>query len=1129
MGYRRQLSILLLSVVASSALAADELHFYATPVRVYAGDAVTFHYLGEKGIAREAIASWKWDFDGDGKIDARGSGYSGIDATWYATYDATAGHDTSDVAYLDDNGFYHVSPTLTVTTTNGLTFVQEGLTEDHYGIDPGTKAEIIVRPYNARNSEISVDFSGGPRLAALDVPTGTVAIRFYPDVELKQTGRIVGYRWSFGDGEVEDVAKQNVGYASHLYRAIGTYTVSLEVRYVLDADKSSTNSLVEAKEAYIDIQPDKGELSLGRAYRKGFPDEYTWADIVKAYSARGQDDSGQEDRYVYYHHLQNAYDAARGAMTGDPANTDNRRNMAESVNEILQGQVLLGNSRLTEALRLKYPRMAEYDPENPPETLPAPPGVREETQAIDVSLLDFEAALRYPAAAIQSYGPDILRARATPGNEPYPAFPRYISFLDPTLSPNPIPIKCEYWQMTTCLERMGLGSVEKAKKLFRLSLTDEAARREAKETCKTTGTQTWLGMALLAACQSRDDFERNEGNLCLAHMKNARDLFEQINAGLTPLVDNGDFIPNESFAAIYQDAQEAVADVREAEIYARQEDRTYDSYQTQLRSELLNQRASYITPLYNLTHIDPELYNNLATVDDQRDFQNAVRTRVAALEANYPNADPATLGELGELVIAVLDQQLALQQSVESVKNVLERVKIAKWANSQIEIASLVYGHALQAIDVTLGLANYMISAIKGTSTSFMSEAGGKLWAEGQSAKDLQTAIQTAKINDINTEAEIRTILLDLSNLEIQVERQKNALAVANLQLENALTKMDRLIADLAHTRETAADLYFQDPSFRVVVSRAMERAESEMDYAIDRLYRLAKTLEYEWAEAYQNPVIVPVNCNEAASLENPLFDQFTQLESLFNITCADEAKDYLDALKAWDSKLRRISVTSVRGPNNAGPVTAEPISLRENILGFRTDTGEMTMAESVQAFRNYLAAHRTENYWNTGNPSLEFSFATTIADNSLFPATAERWNMRIDSIAIDIYAESGFSKRQVAEVSLTESGLVSLRRFWAEPPYADDLMHLSFQIGRSDRTAYGITVPAKINGATGGRPATEFTVLGLKGRPIAATQWILKIDTENPSNRDIDFSKIKDIVVRFTYTYGNPPEFPGF
>lgn len=1110
-------------LLASPLFASNELHFYATPVRVYAGDAVLLHYLGEKGVEKERIASWTWDFDGDGKVDARGRGSSGIDATWYATYD------DSDPERLDDYGFYHVSPTLTVVTTDGATIVQQGLTEDHYGVDPGVKAEIVVRPYNARNSEISVDFSGGPRLTALDIPTQTASVRLYPDVELKQAGKIVGYRWDYGDGEFDEAAYSSVRYASHLYRAVGTYTVRLEVRYVLDADKSATNALAEVKEAYIDIQPDKGELSLGRAYRKGFPDEYTWADIVKAYGARGQDENGREDRYVYYHHLENAYDDAGGALFGDTTDDDARRTFAESVNEILQGQVLLGNSRLTEALRLKYPRMAEYDPENPPETLPAPPGVREETQAIDVALLDFAAALRYPASAIQTYGPDILRSRATPGAEPYPGFPRYVSFLDPTLSPNPIPIKSEYWQMTTCLERMGLGSVEKAKKLFRLSLTDAAARREAKETCKTTGTQTWLGMVLLAACQSRDDFELNEGNLCLAHMKNARDLFEQINAGLTPLVDNGDFIPNESFAAIYQDAQEAVQDVLSAEIDARQEDRTYDSYQTQLRAELLNQRASYITPLYNLTRIDPELYNNLATVDDQRDFKNAVRTRVAALESSYPNADPATLGELGELVLAVLDQQMALQQSVESVKSVFERVKIAQWANATITRINTKYELEMRAYDAMIGMVNYMMNFRTGTTQSPLAALGAKLWSEIEEGKTILSAMQEMEIRDANTTAEIRTILSSLAELEIQVERQRVALAVAELQLDNALTKMDRLIADLAHTRETAADLYFQDPSFRVVVSRAMERAESEMDYAIDRLYRLAKTLEYEWAEAYQNPVIVPVNCNEAAALENPLFDQFTQLESLFNVTCANEAKDYLDALKAWDSKLRRISVTSVRGPNNAGPVTAEPISIREDILGFRTDTGEMTMAESIQAFRNYLAAHRTDNYWNVWNPSLEFTFATTIADNSLFPATAERWNMRIDTIAIDIYAESGFSKKQVAEATLTESGLVSIRRFWAEPPYADDLMHLSFHIGRSDRTAYGITVPAKINGATGGRPAAEFTVAGLKGRPIAATQWVLKIDTENPTNKDIDFSKIKDIVVRFTYTYGNPPEFPGF
>ena len=110
---------------------------------------------------------------------------------------------------------------------------------------------------------------------------------------------------------------------------------------------------------------------------------------------------------------------------------------------------------------------------------------------------------------------------------------------------------------------------------------------------------------------------------------------------------------------------------------------------------------------------------------------------------------------------------------------------------------------------------------------------------------------------------------------------------------------MDRYIEDLAHAQQTAADLYFQDPSFRVIVSQAQRRADAELDFAIDRLYRLAKTLQYEWTEGYQNPVIVPINCQEPPSLENPLFDKFTETDALFITRTADEAKDYLDALKA--------------------------------------------------------------------------------------------------------------------------------------------------------------------------------------------------------------------------------------
>jgi len=91
-----------------------------------------------------------------------------------------------------------------------------------------------------------------------------------------------------------------------------------------------------------------------------------------------------------------------------------------------------------------------------------------------------------------------------------------------------------------------------------------------------------------------------------------------------------------------------------------------------------------------------------------------------------------------------------------------------------------------------------------------------------------------------------------------------------------------------------------------------------------------------------------------------------------------------------------------------------------------------------------------------------------TIENNHFSSATGSEWNLRIASVRVDLLGDSGVSGTQVAEVDLRQSGLVTLRRVFAEPPAADDLY------------------------------------------------------------RSMDVSKVKDIVLRFTDTCGNPPEFPG-
>jgi len=1110
-------AILFLLCAASLSATAQingPLRFYATPYRVNEGDAVQFTYLETTNTyPKSAIKSWKWDFNNDGTFDATSTTGTNISATWTATYDATKA----------TNNTQFVLPVLQVTLTNNTTLSVTGITETTT-FTPARDKFLLIAAKATGNPDLTINFTATPRMTTMGVP-----VRFFADITLLKTGKVESVSWSFGDGTTGTGSS-----VQKTYSALGTNKVVMTVQYQLvntagTAYTGVTNSLSRTNEAFITVVPTVGNLSLGRAYRRGFPSEYGWEDIIKAYGTP----SASGDNYSYYRYLESAH--SDFTFQANPSTTTNltlgRQLLAETVNELLQGQTLVANQRLIEALRIKYPRIDNLDPANPPPKLPEPPGAREETLAIDVSLLDYQSALYWAFKSVGDFGLDILRPRAPSGTEPFPDFPAYLTFADVTLSPQPVPIKNEYWQLTWALDRLAFGTVAKANKLFNLSLADISARAESKEACKKAGIAGYLGMAVLASGQSTNDFALNQGNSLLAHVKNARDLFENINAGLNPLRNNGEFIPNESFGNIYAAAQEAVGDARSAEIDMRQETREFDRRKAELRSELQSQRAQFITPLKNLTGLDPAGYNNLATVADQIDYRGTVNQRVNALLAAYPNADPKGLGEYGAQVIAVLDSGEAIQQAINRLNNLYEAIKISEWANTEIRLSNEKAAEKYKAHDIARGWANaFSISyGFPGASVSFNpgSIISGNLNARD---RDVQT-IQQAEIANTQLQEQIRKSLLEVANLAIDINRAKNHLDQEKLKLDSMLSLMDRYIEDLAHARLTAENLYFQDPSFRVVVSSAQRRADGELDFAIDRLFRLAKTLEYEWTEPYQNPVTVPIGSQEPPSLENPLFDKFTSLESLFVVRSADESKDYLDALRAWNSKLRRITVASVRGPNHAGPITAEPISVRENILNLKTTgVGAMPLDKSVSAFRDYLRTHLTTNVFNTANKSLEFTFATTIADNSMFPATGSRWNMRIATVQIDLLADSGFNTKQVAEIDLIESGMASLRRYFAELPFADDLFNLTFNIGtRADRTAFGIVIPAKINGATGGRPPAEFTVNGLAGRPLAATRWVLKLDTENPSNRDVDFGKLKDIVIRFTYTYGNPPEFPNF
>ena len=141
--------------------------------------------------------------------------------------------------------------------------------------------------------------SANPRLATNGQP-----VQFYLSTTLLKAGNVNQSQivWGFGDG-----TSATGSSPTHAYTANGLYDVSVQVTYSITGPPAYTNTVYETNSGYIQVVSVPSELQLGRAYRRGFPDQYDWNDIINNYQAQGFLANGQADNYVYYHHFETAY------------------------------------------------------------------------------------------------------------------------------------------------------------------------------------------------------------------------------------------------------------------------------------------------------------------------------------------------------------------------------------------------------------------------------------------------------------------------------------------------------------------------------------------------------------------------------------------------------------------------------------------------------------------------------------------------------------------------------------------------------------------------------------------------------------------------------------------------------
>jgi hypothetical protein len=278
-------------------------------------------------------------------------------------------------------------------------------------------------------------------------------------------------------------------------------------------------------------------------------------------------------------------------------------------------------------------------------------------------------------------------------------------------------------------------------------------------------------------------------------------------------------------------------------------------------------------------------------------------------------------------------------------------------------------------------------------------------------------------------------------------------------------------------------------------------------------------------------------------SLDRYNASNFPELSSVFSISTANELGDFYLLLKQWDDKLR-----TSRAPTHQLTQTRF-YSLRDDIL-FRglADAG-VSLNRRIRDFRDFLTANAFFAPGSTSStrPGLRLDFPVSLESLD----ARQDWNVRVGylnnypdgvqaGVRVLIEADAGFNGVEPdAQVDLTYFGVVSTTTYFDDPTLAKRNI-VKWELPAPDspfaenRDELACTIPASINGRT--RPNTSYLCVSFRGKPIAATNWRLTIDSTRAINRLVDISKIRDIRLVITETRGRPVdpvtgnayEFPG-
>lgn len=874
----------------------------------------------------------------------------------------------------------------------------------------------------------------------------------------------------------------------------------------------------------------------------------------------------------------------------------------ESLEALLTGYLYAGNRDLLQATRIAYPAGGNTPTEN--RALPK----EEAAEFKGTSQTPFSYARLYFLQGIK----DVLEYIAgdttgalRAGSSIYPTVPHYVTFDeqqsqilpfprfdDPNFG-GPVvddrePSQSVAYLHGSAMERLGLVAVAYAERLWRSAYAGadagikrpqpekDAMLNRATDVLKENIHAQFLAALPLAAQLSDgspgsiNEFQQSKIDQARVAVTSALRLRQQILAGEKPtqtaLVSAWDLAAIEQQISRVRDTHEAARLKWDGGIGSVTYEIGRDEQALTLNFDnAVNLRNSIETQILEITGIDPSEYRGLRTELDRAAYRAAIDNKFATLFQNAL-ANPQDLNAPGLQDGSQMSiQALRIVQAVREanaksaqINAYPQRIRVELERNSEVEAAILIGGALVAVLDASIQLANSVSVSTTISYPPSISVSVNPGIGLSVSLGLLKSTIelgQTVYINAVNSAATIKNLQIEqvVALQELPVVAVNSAIASAEYQ--RLLNSAHRLIDNHIFYEQGSAALWYRDPSLSFRLEKVEEEYAGLMQEFRIELYKLARMLEAGWTERFQNPV-KQANGTTIEPLNNGSFDEFTEAESIFGVVNHVRGQAFLNALKAWDLKLRE---PLFRGPHSAtlwdaNTFTGQPISLRRDIFklidyrydfdGNRYDVDPALSRQSIQQFRAILLNLAARDPANAnGLTRLRIDFPLTynqsraiIGQQETVPIVQQHrpggtfdqfWNHRVKDIGIKIVGKNVFAAGSTVPVAIELFGNVDRIGFFPDSLFTFSRSITSFPVPLYQRDPDQRLVGEPFLGTAIGIPAaigsTPVAMTTVSGWPLFCDNIVFRVGSQGT----LRIENIDDIELYMKMEIGSPPPIP--